>query len=74
MLYPVGTRVRLVEEVDIFPHGILPAGATGTVIARRGAEGDIRFDTHFDFLDEWDNVLFIYPEEDYTNWTSVEPI
>jgi hypothetical protein len=77
MSYPVGTRVRLVDDVDIYPHGIIPAGSMGIVtdLNPDDDEGSVLMDEKFDFLNEWDNHLYLCdPEVGSNDWSLVEVI
>lgn len=57
----VGTRVRLLNDEDRYPHGICPKGSTGIIESVEVARGLIyvRMEQHFDWLqdEDWDNVL-----------------
>jgi hypothetical protein len=60
----VGSRVRLVKEVDNYPTILAPVGLTGTI---KSIENDcywITLDKHFDALNEWDNALQIWDFEE----------
>ncbi len=53
-----GTRVRLIHDVDRYPHFIAPEGATGTVVDI----GDpmvfaVKLDVHIDGAEDWDNEI-----------------
>lgn len=73
----VGQRVRLVNTVHDDPPSpgkvidAIPAGATGTVVALfsnpKAEDGDplafVKFDQHFETLNDWDNVLHVWPDD-----------
>ena len=60
-----GLRVKIVEDIEIFPIGIFPVGLTGVVTERMDDPTDIqpsvlclvKLDRHFDILNGWDNSL-----------------
>lgn len=60
-----GSRVRIVQDVELYPIGTYPAGLTGTVEAGTG-DGDsapfcdVRLDRTFPELAEWDNCLRVW--------------
>lgn len=69
---PVGARVRLTREVDIYPIDIFPAGLLGTVadVSRdRQVVAMVRLDRHYDGLDEWQNALQVYADPDESTCT-----
>jgi hypothetical protein len=49
-----GARVRLVRNVDRYPHFVAPAGATGTVKIRNG-QYDVLMDEPIPGCEEWEN-------------------
>jgi hypothetical protein len=59
--YLVGKRVRLLNDVERFPHGIVEAGAEGTIVSFDRIVA-VKLDEHHEWLDEWDNELHWYPE------------
>lgn len=58
-----GTRVRLIRDVERFPHCFAHAGQTGTYVGHRMGISAVRMDAYFDGLDEWQNCLEWYDEE-----------
>lgn len=56
--FPVGTRVRLTQDVDRYPHFIAPAGAIGTVVF---SDDDGYLSIHMDETipgaEEWGNEV-----------------
>ncbi len=56
-----GARVRLKNPIDIYHLGFFPAGLTGTVeqvdITSQPIMAEIKFDNHFECLDEWQNCM-----------------
>ena len=69
--FPVGTRVRLVKDVDNYPHVWLKPGETGVVTdfedGHRERRLHILLDKHHDELAEWLNVLQIYEDVEHKN-------
>lgn len=60
--FPIGTRVRFLEEVDRYPDCKVPAGTTGVVTTSSELEGiGVTLDYHEPNLAEWDNQVFWYP-------------
>ena len=62
-LFPVGTRVRLTEDVDRFDDGIARAGETGTVVQSDDDGLSVKLDREHTWLAEWDNCLGWHPDE-----------
>ena len=60
----VGQRVTLVHEADRFPHALVPAGATGTVNHVDAGMIGVRLDEHVEGLEEWENDLMFYAEQE----------
>jgi hypothetical protein len=61
-----GLRVKIVEDIEIFPIGIFPVGLTGVVTDVAKIIDDdpqpsvlclVKLDRHFDILNGWDNSL-----------------
>lgn len=77
MSFPIGTRVRLVDCLDIFNLGYFPGHSEGTVISHGDGDllGEVKMDDHFDDLNEWGNVLQIVADDmGEVNWSSFEAI
>jgi hypothetical protein len=57
----IGTRVRIVKDVDVFPTIFLKAGETGT-LAEIGSEGQyyVKLDLPHSELNEWDNCIELW--------------
>lgn len=53
----VGARVRLLQDVERFPHDIVRAGETGTVELVDGTLISVKLDQPHPNLAEWDNCL-----------------
>lgn len=53
----VGTRARLRHEVERFPHFLIEAGATGTVVEVSASLIALRMDDFVPGAEEWDNEL-----------------
>ena len=60
MATPIGTKVRLIQDVDNFPDCLIEAGETGTLV-RIDDENSywVKLDKHFSELNEWENELQI---------------
>ena len=78
---PAGTRVRIKEDVELYPHGIFKAGLTGTVqkifldYVDEGPVASIQLDQHFPELDEWDNEIHLLADPYHgPTWTNFEKI
>lgn len=60
----IGTRVKLIQEVDNYPTCLIKAGETGTLVGIDETEHEsfywVRLDQYHEELDEWDNQLQIY--------------
>ena len=57
---PVGTRVRLTEDIERYPHGVAREGALGTVTTTADTKGGLEgvtLDNPPDWLSEWDGEL-----------------
>jgi hypothetical protein len=59
-LFPVGSRVVLIDEVDNYPTIYLKPGPTGTVTSVDIESTWVRLDQHRPELDEWQNGLQIW--------------
>ena len=61
MTMVLGTRIKLIQDVDNYPDIYAPAGLTGTLV-RIDSEGAywVKLDKHFPSLDEWNNKLQIW--------------
>lgn len=58
-----GSRVRLKQDIERFPHFFVPAGATGTVsCADDDATFWVRMDEHIEGAECWDNEIHFSPE------------
>ena len=54
----VGTKVRLTQEVDRYPHFIAPEGATGEIIEVILGNVVVQMDDYLKGADEWDNCIW----------------
>ena len=64
---PVGTRVWITESVERYPHGVVDAGAVGTVTTAADTKGGLEgvtLDNPPDWLAEWDGELQWYGHND----------
>ena len=80
--WPVGTRVKLIQDFEYFDCGIVPAGEFGRVVnvcqpdTQFGDEvmGEVRLEKYHDGLDEWENCIIVMgdPSQCIT-WASFTP-
>lgn len=61
-VFPVGTRVRLTQDVERFPHFIAPKGAVGTVTSNDEYGFWVKLDAHLPGAEEWDNEIQWSPD------------
>jgi hypothetical protein len=61
---PVGTRVRLTQYADRFPHFIADKGAVGTVTVDDEYLYAVKMDDRLDGCEEWGNEVTWLPEDD----------
>jgi hypothetical protein len=66
-----GTRVRLLENEDRYPHGICQAGSTGVISEVADGNVFIKMDARYAWLDEWGNELEMTYEDDKTSAVDV---
>ena len=52
-----GKRVRLLQNVDRFPHFVARKGITGTVTEVTDQFVSVKMDDHIDGAEEWDNEI-----------------
>jgi hypothetical protein len=63
----LGRRVRVVQEIESYPEGIIPAGTTGTVSDINPPDQlgfvlrHVLLDQYFPAFEDWDNRLQVYP-------------
>jgi hypothetical protein len=60
----VGARVKLVVDVERFPHDIVPAGTLGTITLIDDSIIAVHLDDHFAGFDAWDNELMFGESDD----------
>lgn len=64
-----GTRVRLLSDVDRYPHFVAPAGSTGEVVEYSNDSIRVRLDDDLEGAEEWGNEIQWYQgmfeEEDF---------
>jgi hypothetical protein len=64
-----GRRVRAIRDLSVFPHGVIPAGAIGTVCEVTGQEdidtvvAIVRLDISLEWLAAWNHELYVYGEQ-----------
>lgn len=59
--YVVGGPVRLIREVERFPHGLWEPGTLGTLATVRPDLLAVRLEVRYEALTEWHNELHWYP-------------
>ena len=57
-----GERFTLSRDVDRFPHALVPAGTSGTIVHADKDSIGLKLDEPFEGLDEWDNGLMWYSD------------
>jgi hypothetical protein len=68
-LLPVGTRVRLSNPVDRYPHFIAEAGSLGTVASSDADVLAVELDEPLAGAEDWDNqVLWSLRDGDQPSW------
>lgn len=60
----VGSRVRLLRDVERYPHFIAPKGSEGTVTSVDEYALCVRLDEVLVGAKEWDNEVHWYPRDD----------
>lgn len=60
--FKVGQQVKLSQEVERYPHFLIPVGATGKVKTLRHDLVEVKMDEPVDGMQEWDGCLQWYPE------------
>lgn len=71
----IGSKVRLIQDVENYPTIYAKAGLTGTLV-RIDEDGSywVRLDEHFESLNEWDNELQIWDwSQENDNDPSLKP-
>lgn len=58
-----GTRVRLRQDVERYPHFVAESGLTGTIVTAAEERVAVQLDEHLDGAEEWDNRV-----EWYADW------
>lgn len=59
-MFKAGDRVKVTEEVDIYPTGIVPKGAVGTVHDINQKTVIVKMDVYIPGFEEWDNEVYFY--------------
>lgn len=54
---PVGTRVRLIRDVERFPYFTAKAGATGVVTTNAPEFFSVKLDVELAGAEDWDNEI-----------------
>ncbi len=60
----IGMRVRMVKDLDFFPHYDLTRGMTGTVAAIDEDRIDVKMDCTIAGMEEWENHSHFKPNDD----------
>ena len=59
--FPIGTRVRLLHDVDRYPHFLVPARSLGTVVHVPGSDPSgtfcVRMDDYVPGAEDWENEI-----------------
>lgn len=63
-MYCKGDKVVFEQEVDRYPHFVVPAGASGTVVHSDSELLSVEVDTHVAGAEEWDNCVHWYDTDD----------
>jgi hypothetical protein len=58
-----GTKVRLTQDVERYPHFIAKAGMTGEVVLSDDGMFAVVLDEYLSGADEWDNEVHWYEEQ-----------
>lgn len=66
--------MRLVHNVDRFPHFIAMQGATGTINYADDASVCVRMDDHLPGAEEWDNEIVWTSDEADFRWGTSDPL
>lgn len=53
----VGTRVRMRRDIDRYPHFMVAAGETGTVVTSDDQSFGVKMDQHIVGCEEWENEV-----------------
>jgi hypothetical protein len=75
--FPIGTRVRLTQDVERYPHFIARAGMVGTVTENASGPGEVfavKMDETLENCTEWDNEVCWVPSDDDTPWDEIEEV
>ena len=59
----IGDRVITIDEVDKYPHFIVPKGKKGTILEYSTDIVRIRMDDYIEDCEEWDNEVHFYNAE-----------
>jgi hypothetical protein len=79
----IGTRVKIVQDIDVYPTAYISAGETGTIALIEDNAWYVTLDVHHPELNEWNNEIEIWdwsntlPNEPHPEWhpsAYVEPI
>jgi hypothetical protein len=70
----VGKKVRLVRDVDRYPHFIARAGSTGVINHWHSDQASVRMDAPLIGAEEWNNCILWESQEGECMWDDVEEI
>jgi hypothetical protein len=63
-MHPIGTRVKVIQDIDVYPTTYIKAGETGTVSERNSDCIYVKLDAPHPELTEWDNAVEIWDWSD----------
>lgn len=59
MTFEPGTRVRVKQDIDKYPCGVVPEGTTGTVILSDGVNVHVKLDAPVEGYEPWGYVVYL---------------
>lgn len=59
----IGKRVEVVEQIDRFPHFVVPVGTTGKVIEKHDDQIFVEMDVDIPGAGPWDNIVHFSNED-----------
>lgn len=75
-----GKRVIVKQEIDRYPHFLVPVGLRGTIVQWEPLTIGVKLDNHIVGAEEWDNVVYWYGVDPnsialtYEFWEQVDPL
>jgi hypothetical protein len=58
----VGTKIEVIEDIDLEPHTTVNVGERGVVVRVTPQETDILLERYHPGLARWGNTMWIFPE------------